>query len=336
MKKILAMLLAMAMVLSFAACGASDETAEKSSLTKLKVAYMPNWGSLWALATAENKGYFEEEGLDLELIQVEEGPTEVAALESKGIHVAYIGPGPHKLCSTGAAQVFLLQHIGQADFIIGLNGVQELQDLKGKKVGYAPGTASESLLANALSSVGLTMEDIDAVSLDAASLTASAVSGDLDAISCWNPHAETILAENKNAVKLGGNKDFPSVFAPGSWVVDPKWAEENKDILISFVRAMYRAMDYAAAAGYENELADEIAGYVASIVKTEPENVRDQRFDGSWLTSDQILVGMENGQILKYYGDQQQAFIDSGVLSEEDILSPEEFVLTDVMIEAGK
>ena len=67
MKKILALLLAMAMTLSFVACSsapASSETTESSGETvenvELNVAYMPNWGSLWAVATADAKGYFAE------------------------------------------------------------------------------------------------------------------------------------------------------------------------------------------------------------------------------------------------------------------------------------
>lgn len=41
----------------------------------LNVAYMPNYGSLWAVETAINKGYFEEEGLTLNLVEFADGPT---------------------------------------------------------------------------------------------------------------------------------------------------------------------------------------------------------------------------------------------------------------------
>ena len=48
----------------------------------LNIAYMPNWGALWAIATAEAKGYFAEEGITLALTVFENGPTEIAAMES--------------------------------------------------------------------------------------------------------------------------------------------------------------------------------------------------------------------------------------------------------------
>ena len=53
MKKLIAVLLALSCMLIGAAAVAET----------LNVAYMPNYGSLWAVETAINKGYFEEEGL---------------------------------------------------------------------------------------------------------------------------------------------------------------------------------------------------------------------------------------------------------------------------------
>lgn len=91
------------------------------------------------MPTAEAKGFFAEEGLTVEMTAFEDGPTEIAAMESSKIDISYIGPGAHKLCSTGNAQVVLLQHLGDGDCIIGLKGLKTLEELKGKTVGYAAG-----------------------------------------------------------------------------------------------------------------------------------------------------------------------------------------------------
>ena len=350
MKKLMAVLLALVMVLSLAACGAEPEasiaTAEKDAeakpaeqaqeLTKISVAYMPNWGALWAVATADAKGYFAEEGLDIDLVVFEDGPTEIAAMESGAIDISYIGPGAHKLCSTGNAQVFLLQHLDQGDFIIGLNGVKSLEDLKGKKVGYAAGTASETILINALDSVGLTMDDIEALSMDATALTTAALSGSVDAVSAWNPFAITILAEAAGAVQLANNVDFPSMVSPGSWVVNPKWAAENHDIMVRFTRAMYKGMDYAAPAATDDAIAEEVAGYVAAVIKGDPTVVLDQRYDGAWKTKQDIINYCESGEMLQLFADQQDTFIAGGAVDAATALDPSEFVLVDVMTEAAK
>ena len=347
MKKVLSLLLALTMVFSLAACGNNDapadepeapetENNETAETTTLRLAYMPNWGALWAAATAEAKGFFAEEGLTVEMTSIEDAPTEIAAMESGKIDISYIGPGAHKLCSTGNAQVVLLQHLGDGDCIIGLKGLKTLEELKGKTVGYAAGTSSETILNVALESVGLTLSDVNAMSMDATALTTAALSGTVDAVAAWAPLSLTILAEAEDATDICSNVDFASLVSPGSWVVNPKWAAENADAMTRFVRAMYKAMDYAAAATTDDAIAEEVAGYIAGVIKSDAATVIEQRYTGSWMTSAQVLEAVENGEALRIYSDQQATFIANGALEAEGNLTPEEFVLTDIMVEAGK
>ena len=113
MKKLLAVLLALSCMLIGAAAVAET----------LNVAYMPNYGSLWSVETAINKGYFEEEGLTLNLVEFADGPTIIAAMESGSIDVGYIGQGAHKLCINGRASIFALSHISNGDALIGGKGI---------------------------------------------------------------------------------------------------------------------------------------------------------------------------------------------------------------------
>lgn len=355
MKKLIAMLLALAMVLSLAACGASEPTETEAPAetqaaapaeteaaapaveeVTLNVAYMANWGALWAVATADAKGYFAEEGITLNLTVFEDGPTEIAAMESGSMDVAYIGPGAHKLCSTGNAEVFLLQHLGDGDCIIGLNGIKTLEELKGKKIGYAAGTSSETILTTALDSVGLTMDDVDALSMDATALTTAALSGAVDAVAAWSPFSLTILAEAENATDICSNVDFANLVSPGSWVVNPKWADENEEVLVRFIRAMYKGMDYAAAATTDDAIAEEVAGYVAKVIASDAETVIGQRYDGSWKTSAEIVEMLKSGEVVRIYGDQQATFIANGAVDAATALTPETFVLTDLMLAAAE
>lgn len=356
MKKLTAMLLALVMVLSLAACGsttpapaatpapeaaapeaaAPEAAAPEAEPVTLNVAYMANWGALWAVATADAKGYFAEEGLKLNLTVFEDGPTEIAAMESGAMDVAYIGPGAHKLCSTGNAEVFLLQHLGDGDCIIGLNGIKTLDELAGKKIGYAAGTSSETILTTALDSVGLTMDDVDALSMDATALTTSALSGSVDAVAAWSPYSLTILAEAADATDICSNVDFANLVSPGSWVVNPKWADEHEDLLVRFIRAMYKGMDYAAAATTDDAIAEEVAGYIAAVIASDAETVIGQRYDGSWKTSAEIVDMLKSGEVVRIYADQQATFIANGAVDQATALAPETFVLTDLMLKAAE
>ncbi|MDD6160147.1 MAG: ABC transporter substrate-binding protein [Oscillospiraceae bacterium] len=357
MKKITALLLALMMAFGLVACGnktpapapsaspsASNSPAPSAEPSNeptvepvtLNIAYMPNWGALWAVATADAKGYFAEEGITLNMVAFENGPTEIAAMEQGSIDISYIGPGAHKLCSTGNAEVLLLQHLGDGDCIIGLKGIKTLEELKGKTIGYAAGTSSETILNVALASVGLTMDDVKAMSMDATALTTAALSDTVDAVAAWSPYSLTILAQSKTATDICSNVDFASLVSPGSWVVNPKWAEANADVMTRFVRAMYKGMDYAAAATTDDAIANEVAGYIAAVIKSDAETVIGQRYDGSWMTSAQVQELLGNGEVLRIYGDQQATFIANGALEAEGNLTPAEFVLTDIMAAAGK
>ena len=345
MKKLIAMLLALVMVLAMVACGnttpettapaapaetnapeAQDPVAAEVSLN---VAYMANWGSLWAVATADAKGFFAEEGITINLTQFEDGPSEIAAMKQGSMDVAFIGPGAHKLCSQGEAQVFLMQHMGDGDCIIGLNGLKTLEELAGKKVGYAAGTSSENILTTALASVGMTMEDIEAVSMDAPALTTAALSNQIDAVAAWSPMSLTILDKAENATDICSNVDFDTMASPGSWVVNPDWAAQNADVIVRFNRAMFKAMDFAAAATTDDAVAEEVAGYVSAITGLDVESTIAQRYDGSWLTSAQVLEMIDSGKLVDYYNAQQTNFGDAA-----GPLKADEFVLVDLMVNA--
>ena len=362
MKKLTALLLTMAMVLALAACGAPAAPATTAPATTqapateapateapateapapavepvtLNVAYMANWGALWAVATADAKGYFADEGITLNLTVFEDGPTEIAAMESGNMDVAYIGPGAHRLCSTGNAQVFLLQHLGDGDCILGLKGIKTLEELKGKKIGYAAGTSSETILTTALASVGMTLEDVDALSMDATALTTAALSGSVDAVAAWSPFSLTILEQGKDVTDICSNVDFPDLVSPGSWVVNPKWAAENADVLVRFIRAMYKGMDYAAAATTDDAVAEEVAGYIAKVIASDAATVIGQRYDGSWKTSAEVVDMLKSGGVVRIYADQQATFIKNGKLEAGSVLEPKDFVLTDLMLAAAE
>ena len=247
-------------------------------------------------------------------------------MKQGSIDVAFIGPGAHKLCSKGEAQVFLMQHMGDGDCIIGLKGITKLEDLRGKKVGYAAGTSSESILTTALASVGMTLDDVEALSMDASALTTAALSGQLDAVAAWSPMSLTILAQAENATDICSNVDFDTMASPGSWVVNPEWAKNNEEVLVKFIRAMFKAMDHAAAATTDDAVAMEVAGYVANIVGSDAETVVKQRYDGSWMTSAQVMEMIESGKLVAYYNAQQTNFGDAA-----GPLKADEFVLVNLM-----
>lgn len=308
---------------------ATEEKTEYEPVT-LNVAYMPNYGSLWSLENAIEQGYLEEEGITVNLTEFQDGPTIIAAMESGSIDVGYIGQGAHKLCINGQATIFALSHISNGDALIGGEGITKIEDLKGKKVAYSSGTSSEDILVNSLTSVGMTMDDIEAVDMDPAAIVTAMLSGGVDAAATWSPNSLKILEEDKNATKLTDNMTFSDkTVSLASWICMPTYAEENRDVLVRFTRALFKAMDYAA-----NDHQEETAALVAKQIAGDQETVYEQRGDAEWLTGKEVAEGVADGTVEGYYDLQKKNFIDAGAVEVDPPVS--DYVLLDVMQEAGE
>ena len=314
-----------------AADTAAGDSANYEPVT-LKVAYMPNYGSLWSVLTADKKGYFEEVGITVEMVEFADGPTIIAAMESGSIDVGYIGQGAHKLCINGQASIFALSHISNGDALIGGAGITKVEELAGKKVAYSSGSSSEDILVNSLNAAGMTMDDIEAVDMDASAIVTAMLSGGVDACATWSPNSLKILEEMADATKLTDNMSFKdTTVSLASWIVMPSYAEENKDILVRFTKALFKAMDYAADENYE-----EVAEYVAAQVAQDYDSVFAQRGDADWLTGKEVSEGAANGQVEAYYETQKQGFVAAGAVEADPVPAVADYVMLDVMVEARK
>ena len=204
--------------------------------------------------------------------------------------------------------------------------------MKGKKVAYASGTSSETILLRALESVGLTMDDIEPYNMEVTNMPSAMISGSIDACAPWSPNTKVIQDElGDDAQIFVSNADFSDIAAdPASWVCMPDYAEKNQELLVRFTKALYKAMDFGAdEANYE-----EVAGYVANVTKTDVEAALGQTTDGAWITSEELLKEVEDGTIKGYYEIQQKNFLDAEKITEE--VPVEDYVLFDIMTEAGK
>lgn len=303
--------------------------AAKDPIT-MNVAYMPNYGSLWSVTTAVEKGFFEEEGITVNLVEFADGPTIIAAMESGSIDVGYIGQGAHKLCVNGQAMIFALSHISNGDALIAGAGITKVEDLKGKKVAYSSGTSSEDILLNSLTKAGMTMADITPVDMDPSGIVTAMISGGVDACATWSPNSLKILEEVEGTTKICDNLTFAdTTVSLASWIATSKYASENSDKLLRFTKALYKGMDYAA-----DDNQQEAAGYVAKQCATDEETVYAQRGDAEWLTGVEVAKGAEDGTVESYYKIQQDNFMKAGVVEAEVPVA--DYVMFDNMIEAAK
>lgn len=332
LKKLLALSLAAAMTMAMPTAAFAEEAADDQAAEKieLNVAYMPNYASLWSVLTGIDQGYFEEEGLEIKLWEFADGPSEIAAMEGGSIDLAYIGHGAHKLCINGQATIFAPSSVHSTDRIIVLpssevTSADDIANLKGKKVAYNAGSSSETALNGALATAGLTMDDIEAYEMDATNMVAAMASGSVDACTAWNPYSNQIMDTCEGALELEFATDSVNL---SSWICLPGYAEENRDILLRFSRALYKAMAYSS----QEENWDYAVGLYAKQCAKDKEACMVETGDATWFSADDIKTGIEDNTIQDYYQRQQQMFIDSGDVESEVPL--EDYVMIDLMKEA--
>lgn len=304
--------------------------AETFEPATLRVAYMPNMGSCSLAVTAREKGFFDEMGLTVEMVEFQGGPAEIAAMASGDIDISQIGHGAHALCAEGEAVIFQIDCTSLADAVIGNKdkGINSVADLKGKKVAATSGTSAEIILNLALQKEGLTADDLEIVEMDANGIVSAMVSGAVDACASWSPGTATIAdALGDKAIWLATNQDFVNeVTFPSSFITTQKYADANHDLLVRFSRALQKASDYRAAN------IDEVAGFVAKQCEVDEATMLACTGEGNWLTSEFVGKGLADGTVRKYYENQQQVFIDGGRLTEK--VDVDKYVLFDIMQEA--
>ncbi len=324
MKKLIALLLALVMVFALCACGPK---APKG--ITLRIGYMPNYASLWAVMTGIKKGFFEEEGITIELTEFADGAAEIAAMEGGSIDLAYIGKGAHRLCILGNAIIFAPSSVHTEDKLVCAkdSGIQTVNDLKGKKIGYTAGSSSETTMDGALAAAGLTRDDVETFNLDASNIVPAMVSGSIDVAVTWNPYSSMCLEQTEGSYEITFSDGSTNM---SSWICLPKYADANHDTLVRFSRALFKAMDY----GSNPDHADEVAGWCAEQTATDKNIQLVQWGDAHWFNIADMKAAMSDGTMKGYYEGVQSDMVKGGNITEAEAHDTTEWVLYDVMEEA--
>ncbi len=333
MKKIIAVILVVTMTLALC-IGLTSCGEESSDVDTIRVGYMANYASLWAVLTGIEKGYFAEENLKVELVEFGDGAAEIAAMSSNTsdrIDLAYIGKGAHRLCIIGQAIIFAPSSVHTSDKLVCAkdSGIQSVNDLKGKKIGYSAGSSSETTMNGALAAAGLTLDDVQAFNLEPANIVPAMVSGDIDVAVTWNPYSSNCLAQCEGSYEIEFSDGSTNM---SSWICLPSYAEQNHDLLVRYTRALYKAMDY----GSDPDHADEVAGWCANQTKTSKDSNLTQWGDAHWFNKSEVKAALDDGTMKTYYEGVQNDMLAAGNITEAEKKDSSEWVLYDIMNEAMK
>lgn len=256
MKKIIGLMLTfMVCFTSLVGCSSTAEEDSKSDLTKVKVSEFRGLG-WFPVYVAYEKGYFKEEGLDIEFVKYNDGP-----VAFQGMHA-----GDSDFCLLSQEPVLRAQEEGMESAIVGkiqdtrgyvlvtAENYKKVSDLKGKTIfAGQPGSAPYSFVSNILRENGIDPEkDVTFANLDYGSSVAALEKGDIAAtyISVFNKvnlkdqkvNYLVDTTNEKDSKKYLNTTDFP-----GEIITTTKaFADKNPDTVKKFMTAVQKAAKWSS------------------------------------------------------------------------------------------
>ena len=149
------------------------------------------WVGYGPFFVAKKKGYFKEEGLEVELVTIEDVRVRFAALAAGRIDVmaTTVDTMPLFLRPDGSRYqyLFAVDDSKGSDGVVARKEIKSVADLKGKKVAFAEGAVSQFYLNVLLKTAGLDQSDIEAVNMSARDAGRAFAAGQVDAAVTWEP-----------------------------------------------------------------------------------------------------------------------------------------------------
>lgn len=261
-RKCISILLILCMMLSLFGCGKSQKT-ELTKVTLNEVAHSIFYAPMYV---AIEKGYFEQEGIDLELVTGFGADKTMTALLSGEADIGFMGPETTVYTYNEGANdkvinfAQLTQRAG--NFVVARNEMPDFtwEDLKGKTVlGGRDGGMPEMVFEYVLKNKGIDPSKdlkIDK-SIDFGSTAAAFSGGNGDFSIEFEPGATNLEKEGSGHVVASVGID--SGYVPyTAFSAKASYLDKNPEIVQSFTNALQKGMNYV-----NKHSADEIAKVIA-------------------------------------------------------------------------
>ncbi len=267
LKSVLLVALLAALTLPGSVQVSQAEAPAQASPDALTIGLDP-WPGFGILYIAEDMGFFQQQGVNVQLVPFEAGFQTAQAFAEKRLDggVSTLSDAIAMAAAGVPLQVVWLvdQSIG-GDVLVS-NGIERLADLRGKRIGLAFGTFGHVFTLALLKQAGLQASDFTIVNLDPSEVPSALAAGTIDAGHTYDPFAQQAI--DQGASILGSSMELPGViidiiaFQQHSIDADP-------DRIQRFVRAISAAQAWWAANPAEgNALVGERLGLT-------PDEVRD-------------------------------------------------------------
>lgn len=234
-----------------------EKPNKKNEITKVKIAYLPVVNSL-PLFLAVEKGYFKEEGIEVEAVKFE-SPNQIIDALLAG-NVDFGAPSTptgitaiSQFRNPNTLKIFALVGTGSDSsanidnhLIIRVDSkISRIKELKGKKLGIIPGIQHRTTAKHILSSEGLDSDkDVTLVELPIPLQIQALTSGQVDALLALEPVGTIGRTKNitKDLVVNPLGKYVADPWYGGGGIVPTKFEEENPQTTKKVIKVFDRAI----------------------------------------------------------------------------------------------
>jgi NitT/TauT family transport system substrate-binding protein len=196
---------------------------------------------------AREGGFFTRNGLDCTVNTGPSGSAMVAFLIGNQINSAY-----------GAEQAGVSAHLVDPNVVAVAEGtallrwisvlgrnIENMEGLKGKKVGVARGTGSETFWLSVVAKLNLNPADYEIVNVEAPEMVAALERGNIDAFAVWEPWPTRAMRAIPNTRILVSNDQIQIV--RNFVYMNKAWAQSNVEATTRLMRSLVQAQEYIAS-----------------------------------------------------------------------------------------
>jgi len=263
---------------------------------------------------AEEKGYFEEQGLKINYHNFPTGKLALDALIGGGADIATTADVPITLAGLADQPISVIATIEYSNDNIQVvarkdSGVEEPIDLKGKKIATTKGGGPLFFTYSFLDRYGMDVSDVNLVHLKPSDMVVSLVKGDIDAFIVFEPSPSVAINQ------LG--KDNVNVFAPDD-LYGETWNivimdDFEDDFVEGFLKALVKAEKLLR--DDTGEALEIVAEYTGTDKEILIEIMKKQNYG----------VGLTN-VLTDYLDEEAEWAIDQGLSSNKEIPDYPDFI----------
>ncbi len=260
----------------------SGDATSNSAFPTLRIGINP-WVGYGVLNIAAEKGFFEQEGIEVELVNTnyDQGAVDFATKHLDGNSMVFSDGIAQAAAGVPLQMVWVFDNSAGGDVVVATEAIARPEDLRGKRIGLSYGTFSQLFVLRALASYGLNAEDVTVVNLPQADIPAAMANGIIDAGHTVDPYLSEALND-------GGHVLFSSAETPGvivdALVFQANVVEDRPDDVQAVVRAVANATNWWA------ENADEGNTIIAQAMEIPAE-------DMTTILSGVQIFGIENNLV---------------------------------------